>query len=204
MFSISFDGGNSTKIEVKPGENVLNVISKITDYSKFKKDFLVMHKSRIINHQTPLDKQGVTEGLIEVFPNVSTTSDVPRKSLTEQIEDLRSEATRLVDLKIEKTLMDRHVFALCNSYFKSNPDVSEGNYDYYDTQQMNYSFEKYDPSVFPTEKVEPGIPSKPLPMEWKSDDQLEFYAEPQEPMFSSISQAGKYYKSRLTDQGWDW
>ena len=204
MFSISFDGGNATRVEVRPGENVLSVIAKIRNYSNFKNDFLVLHKNRILDHKLALDKQGVSEGLIEVFPSVSTTAECQKKTLTEQIEDLQLEATRLMDLKIEKTLMDRHVLALYNSYFSSNPEATEGNYAYADSQESNYSPEMFDPSVFPCEKIEPGIPSKPLPMEWRSEKQNDFYAEPQEPMFSSVSEAGKYYKSRLTDQGWDW
>ena len=201
MSFISFDGGAKLPIEIKPGDTIGDIIRKVLDPSKFVQNCLVLYKNRIIFHEKPLDKQDVTDGLIEVFPNVSTTSQTQRKMLSQHIEDLGIEASRIMDFKIEKTMTDPHVMAVCNSFINSNPEEMYPVYYQYGNSSHN---DIYDPSVFPAEELEPGIPTKPLPMEWKSEQQLDYLAEPQEPLFNSITEARKYYSSQMTDHSWDW
>ena len=204
MCSISFDGNCPIPIEIKPNENILAVIRKIKDPSKFVPNFLVLYKSRIIEFEKSLSEQGVTNGTIEVFPSISTTAQTNRKMLSEQIEELGFEASRIMDIKIEKALNDPHVMALCNTYVNQHVE------DYYPQENQStgfhflYSSGIFDPNIFPTEKSEDGIPNKPLPMEWRNEQQLDFLAEPQEPLFSSLSEARKYYSNQITEHSWDW
>lgn len=190
---VSLDGSNPIPVEVNPNDLAGASVSKCFKSSNNENKALIICKNRILEPDKTLASQGVSDGeCVCVCTNVDPQHRTQTKILSERIEEIAMEAIKIMDFKIERVLSDPRVMASCNSCINSAND--EG----------TFQREIYDPSVFPTEEIESGIPSKPLPMEWRSEQQLDFLAEPQEPLFSSISEARKYYSSQLTEHGWDW
>jgi hypothetical protein len=190
MISISIDENPEILVKAEPSTTIGNLINSIPSLRGLK-DLVVFYEFKIISNDKTIEELGIKDGAkLGVFTRNFKHRFEQSKTLSERIQDIAVEAVRIIDFKIERSLSDPKVMSVCNSYINSQMDNKNNE------NQINEVTE------IPAQEIKSSITTEPLPMEWRSDEQNDFYAEPQEPIFHSISEARKYYSSQLSDYGW--
>lgn len=196
MFSllVVVDGNNSIHLNVDSNMQLGKALSIIPNLKDKSNSMVIIYDHRVLDITQTIDELGIPQdSRIIVYTHPDQCHYYYRKKLTDQIDDITMEAVKIMDSKIDRILDEPRVVSLCNNFFQNEED------EVYHAQH-----EVYDPTLFPREKLKHTLSTEPLPMVWKTEQQLDIFAEPQEPTFSSVTEAREFYSNQLTEHGWNW
>ncbi|EAY19552.1 hypothetical protein TVAG_228140 [Trichomonas vaginalis G3] len=193
-FSVVIDGSPAIQLRANRNTKIHKALSLVPSLKNKLDDILIIYDHRVINQKQTIAEIGIKEGSsLAVYTQSENNQYYNRKKLSDQIEEITIEAIKIMDSKIDRILDEPRVVSLCNNFFQNEEEEIQPKQD-----------DVFDPTLFPQEKLVPHLSTEPLPMAWRSEPQYDIFSEPQEPSFSSVTEAREFYSNQLTEHGWNW